>query len=87
MLYGNGFGAVSSPVVRGAGSQSGSLTPMPAIQIGGANADVAFAGLVSPGLFQFNVTVPPNTPDGNQLVTATSNGLTTQAGTVIAVQH
>ncbi len=87
VLYGNGFGAVSSPVVRGAGSQSGSLTPMPAIQIGGANADVAFAGLVSPGLFQFNVTVPPNTPDGNQLVIATSNGLTTQAGTVIAVQH
>jgi uncharacterized protein (TIGR03437 family) len=50
-------------------------------------AAVQFAGLVSPGEFQLNVVVPANIPDGDQTVTATYNGATTQAGTVIAIQH
>ena len=38
--------------------QSGALAPLPTIQIGGMPATVQFAGLVSPGLYQFNVVVP-----------------------------
>ena len=57
------------------------------IKIGGATATVQFAGLVSPGEFQFNVVVPSNTPDGDQPITATYNGLSTQAGTLLTVQH
>jgi uncharacterized protein (TIGR03437 family) len=60
---------------------------LPVIEIGSATATVQFAGLVSPGEFQFNVVVPVNTPDGDQSIEATYNGLTTQAGTLIAVQH
>jgi uncharacterized protein (TIGR03437 family) len=88
VLYANGFGTTSTPVVSGAMTQSGTLSPLPVIKIGGIGAMVTFAGLnVTPGEFQFNVVVPPNAPDGDSSITATYNGLTTQSGTLIAIQH
>ncbi len=88
VMYANGFGSTSTPVVRGSETQSGTLSPMPAITIGGIAATVTFAGLnVTPGEFQFNVVVPSSLASGDQPVTATYNGLTTQAGTMITVQH
>jgi uncharacterized protein (TIGR03437 family) len=87
VLYANGFGPTSTPVISGSILQSGTLSPQPVIKIGGTTATVQFAGLVLPGEFQFNVVVPPGTPDGDQPVTATYNGLTTQAGTLITIQH
>ena len=86
VLYANGFGSTSIPVVSGSETQSGTLSPMPVITIGGVSATVTFAGLVAPGQFQFNVVVPPSLPSGDQPTIATYNGLTTQAGTVITVQ-
>ncbi len=86
VLYANGFGQTSAPVVSGSIVQSGSLSPQPVIKIGGITATVQFAGLVSPGEFQFNVVVPGNTPNGDQPITATYNGSTTQGGTLIAIQ-
>jgi uncharacterized protein (TIGR03437 family) len=87
VLYGNGFGSTSVPVVGGSMAQSGTLSPLAAIKIGGTPAAVQFAGLVAPGEFQFNVVVPPKTADGDQSITATYNGLSTQAGTLLTVQH
>ena len=87
VLYANGFGPTSTPIVSGSIMQSGVLSPMPVIRIGGTPASVQFAGLISPGLFQFNVVVPPNTPDGDQSVTAAIQNLTTQSGTLLTVQH
>jgi len=87
VLYGTGFGQTSVPVVSGSLVQSGTLSPLPVITIGGAKATVQFAGLVVPGEFQFNVVVPPGTPDGDQTITATYNGLSTQAGALITIQH
>jgi len=87
VLYANGFGTTSSPVVSGSAKQSGNLLPLPVIKIGGATAMVTFAGLVLPGEFQFNVVVPSALADGNQPITATYGGLSTQAGTLIAIQH
>jgi uncharacterized protein (TIGR03437 family) len=87
VIYANGFGPTSPAVVSGSPAQSGTLSPLPAIQIGGATATVQFAGLVAPGEFQFNVAVPPSLANGDQPIAATYNGLTTQAGTLIAVQH
>ena len=49
VLYGTGFGAVDA---------QGRLLVNHTIVIDGLAADVAFAGLVGPGLYQFNVTVP-----------------------------
>jgi hypothetical protein len=39
-------------------TQGDSLSPLPTVTIGGTGDTVQFAGLISPGLFQFNVFVP-----------------------------
>ena len=88
VLFANGFGATSPPVISGAVTQSGSLSPIPVIKIGGIQANVRFAGLnVTPGEFQFNVDVPVNLTDGDQPITATFSGGSTQAGALLTVQH
>jgi len=87
VMYANGFGSTSTPVVSGSETQSGTLSPTPVVNIGGVAATVKFAGLVAPGEFQFNVVVPPSLANGDQPTMATYNGLTTQAGTLITVQQ
>jgi uncharacterized protein (TIGR03437 family) len=87
VIYANGFGPSSTLVVSGSSSQSGTLSPPPVINIGGIVAAVNFAGLVAPGEFQFNVVVPSSLANGDQPVTATYNGLTTQAGTLLTVHQ
>jgi hypothetical protein len=48
---------------------------------------VQFAGLVSPGLYQFNVVVPVTAPNGDNTLTAQYNGLTAQSGVLLTVQN
>ena len=86
LLFANGFGPTSVPIVSGSETQSGTLSPLPVVTIGGIQASVGFAGLIFPGEFQFNVTIPANVGNGDQPVTATYNGATTQAGTLITIQ-
>ena len=57
-IYANGFGPTTVPVSSGSSSQSGTLSPLPIVQIGSVNATVQFAGLVGPGEFQLNVAIP-----------------------------
>jgi uncharacterized protein (TIGR03437 family) len=71
VLYGFGFGLPSGgSLVAGSSTQSGTLPIRPSMQIGGQAAEVVFAGLVSPGLYQFNVVVPPTVSSGDNAVTA-----------------
>jgi uncharacterized protein (TIGR03437 family) len=86
VLYANGFGATSVPVVPGSMTQSGTLSPLPTVMIGSKQASVSFAGLVSPGFYQFNVTVPSSLTHGNYLLTATQNGFVTQNNVLLAIQ-
>lgn len=86
-LYLNGFGPTSVPVVSGSSTQSGTLPTMPEVRIGSSVATVSFAGLVSPGLYQFNVLVPESTADGEQSISATYRGQTTQSGLLLAVHR
>ena len=86
-IYANSFGPTSVPVAGGSVTQGGVLSPLPVIMVGGKTAAVQFAGLVSPGLFQFNVAIPANITDGDQPVAASYSGQSTQAGTLITVQH
>jgi uncharacterized protein (TIGR03437 family) len=51
VLYANGFGSTNVPVQSGSVTQSGILSPLPAVKIGGVPANVQFAGLVAPGNF------------------------------------
>ena len=85
VAYAVGFGLPSAGVTNGSSTQSGALSPVPQCQIGGSAAAVAFAGLISPGLFQFNLTVPA-TVTGNATLVCTSNGVSTPQGAVIVVQ-
>lgn len=87
VLYANGFGPTSVPLVSGASTQGGILSPLPTMQIGGVAATVTFAGLVFPGEFQINVVVPAGLADGDQPVTAAYGGQTTQSGAVLSVHH
>ena len=86
VLYANGFGATSSPVVSGSSSQGGALSPLPAVTIGGIAAQVSFAGLISPGLYQINVTVPSNAPSGDNAVVSVVNGSPVQPVPLITIQ-
>lgn len=86
VLFGTGFGPVdphtpSSDLV----SQPGRLTNQVSVRIGGSPAEVLWAGLVSPGLYQLNVVVP-DVPDGDQLVIAEIAGFHTQAGAYITIR-
>lgn len=85
-LYANGFGPTTPPVSSGSVSQVGALSSLPVIKIGGLTAAVQFAGLVDPGEYQFNVVVPSSVAAGDQALTATYNGATTQTGVVLTVQ-
>jgi uncharacterized protein (TIGR03437 family) len=60
---------------------------LPVIKIGDSTAKVQSAGLVLPGVVQFKVVVPESLADGDQPITAAYNGLSTQTGTLLTVQH
>jgi uncharacterized protein (TIGR03437 family) len=87
VLYGVGFGLPTTALVDGSATQSGPLPSPPAIQIGGASAAVQFAGVISPGLYQFNVTIPDVATSGENALTASYGGSTSPNGAVIAVQR
>jgi len=63
------------------------LVNPPTITVGGTPAQVTFAGLTAAGVYQFNVTVPATTPDGDIPVVAQLGALTTQSNITIPVQH
>lgn len=90
VLYGTGFGPTSPPTP--AGEIVASANPLEStsalrVTIGGVAAQVVFAGVTATGLYQFNVTVPASTANGDVAVVATIGGVHTQDGTVIPVQH
>ena len=83
--YAVGFGLPNTPITLGSASQSGSLSPLPVCTIGGNSATVAFAGLISPGLYQLNLIVPAGTPTGDNSVACAYGGLSTPPGDLISV--
>src|ERR1035437_3031536 len=87
VMYAVGFGLPGATLLNGSSSPFGTLTPLPVMQIGGAAANVQFAGINGfPGLYQFNVVVPPGTPDGDAQVSVSYAGAVTPVAT-IAVQR
>jgi uncharacterized protein (TIGR03437 family) len=86
ILYANGFGQTSVPLVTGSDLQSGALSPLPVVTIGGVQAEVLSANLIGVGEFQFNVMIPASVISGDQPLLATYNGQSTQTATVITIQ-
>lgn len=85
VIYANGFGPTSKAVVAGSMAQGGTLPTKPVVKIGGVQAKVTFAGLISPGLYQFNVVAPPGLDAKDQTIVATYEGHDTQQGTLLTV--
>jgi uncharacterized protein (TIGR03437 family) len=70
VMYLLGMGPTNPSVISGVGSPGAppaTVTPLPTVQVGGMNADVVFAGLTPAlvGLYQVNIRVPPNAPNGD----------------------
>jgi uncharacterized protein (TIGR03437 family) len=88
LLYGTGFGPTNPPLPTA--QLVTTPEPLPAnavaITIGGVAATASFAGLVSPGLYQFNVSVP-NLPNGDAAVLATIGGVATETGVSVTVRQ
>jgi len=82
-LYAVGFGLPTTALVNGSASQSGSLPALPVCKVGGTAAALAFAGLISPGLYQLNLTIPATAANGDNAVSCTYGGSTTPAGDLI----
>jgi uncharacterized protein (TIGR03437 family) len=88
VLFGTGFGATQPPI-----SATALVTaPLPIahpeefnLRIGGVDATIAYAGLISPGLYQFNVVVP-QVAAGDQPVVAELRGLLSQFPLLITIQ-
>jgi uncharacterized protein (TIGR03437 family) len=87
LLFAFGFGLPTTTLSNGSSSQTGPLPALPVIQFGNLPATVSYAGVISPGLYQLNVIVPANAPDGDNNVTVTYGGAAAPAGIKIAVQR
>jgi uncharacterized protein (TIGR03118 family) len=78
VLFATGFGL---PLASGEG-----LAVTPTIAIDGIDAEVTFAGLVGPGLYQFNVVVPPGVTLGQDvLVVGLSGNFETQPNAFLTI--
>jgi uncharacterized protein (TIGR03437 family) len=86
VVYAFGLGLPTTPLTGGASIQSGVLPAVPDVLIGGVRAQVAFAGLISPGLYQLNVFVPNALASGDSSFSLTYNGSSSPAGDLLSVQ-
>ena len=73
--------------MTGSLTQSGTLPSNPVVTIGGLSASVELAGLISPGLFQLNVVVPPSAANGDNAIVATYGGVSALNGLLLTVQR
>jgi uncharacterized protein (TIGR03437 family) len=56
------------------------------VRIGGVAANTLFAGIVSPGEYQFNVVVP-NVPNGDNAVAIEIGGSSSQPNVFLTIQR
>jgi uncharacterized protein (TIGR03437 family) len=74
-LYGTGFKNMVPGAVDSSTKPTSNLVR---VSIGSIPAEVRFAGLVGPGLYQIDVVVPPDLPSGDYPVSVSVGAITTQ---------
>jgi uncharacterized protein (TIGR03437 family) len=88
-LYATGFGPTNPAVPAGQlvskGAPLSDLTQLK-LTIGSAPMTVTFAGIVAPGVYQINATIP-SLQDGDQTIVATIAGIASQSGVAIVVKN
>jgi len=85
VIYAVGFGLPTASLTAGSATQSGILPSTPVCTVGSNQATVSFAGVISPGLYQLNMTIPTGTSAGDQPIACIYNGTGTPAGDLITV--
>jgi len=84
-LYGTGFGPATAAVAAGVVFQGAYATDNSVtVTIGGIGANISWTGLVGPGLYLINVTIP-SLPNGDHAVVATVGGIRTQASALLKI--
>jgi uncharacterized protein (TIGR03437 family) len=88
-LYGTGFGP-TSPALPSDAAVTGDAQTASAVTftVGGiatGPCSSCWAGMIGPGLYQFNIQIPPNAPTGDLVIVATVAGSRSQADSVISV--
>lgn len=85
-LFGTGFGPTGSSLAAGQNFGGAYPTNNPVtVSIGGQPATVLWAGLIGPGLYQINVTVPASLSDGDHSVIATVGSVSSSSSAVVKV--
>jgi uncharacterized protein (TIGR03437 family) len=85
LLFGTGFGSVAgAPPAGEAFAGAARLLSATRVRVGGRDALVEFAGLVSNGLYQLNI-VAPDLPPGEAAVTVLIDGVETQPGVLLTI--
>jgi uncharacterized protein (TIGR03437 family) len=88
VLYGTGFGPTSPPIAVGIVTDTTyNLSPTPTATLGGIPTTVGFAGLIAgfAEVYQFNVVIPTNAPNGDLPFLVKVNGAESFSG-LITVQ-
>jgi len=86
ILYGVGFGLPTTPITPGSSSQSASMPFAATCKVGGNPAAAVGPNLISPGLYQINLTIPNGTPSGDNSLVCTYNGVSTPSGDLTSVK-
>lgn len=84
VLFGTGFGPTNPPSPADRTAPAAPIAGAVVIRIGGTNAPFNFAGLVSPGVYQFNVVVP-DVPAGEQRLEIFVDGVQIQEAVYIPI--
>ncbi len=85
-LYGTGFGpATGAPATGTVFSGAYPTVNAVAVTIAGVSAFVSFAGLVGPGLYQINLTVPGGLSAGDNIVIASAGGFNSQSTALLKI--
>ncbi len=86
-LYGTGFGTTEIPTPEGEDFVGMYKLAHPVqIQIGSVPTDVNWAGVVAPGLCQFNIKTP-DLPDGDYPVTAVVSGVRAESAVRLRIRR
>jgi uncharacterized protein (TIGR03437 family) len=84
-VYGTGFGPTNPPSPTSQTVSQPAAMSLPAtVTIGGLNAQVQWAGIVSSGLYRLNVQIP-NVTAGDQPAQASVSGFQSVANVFLAV--
>ena len=86
LLFGTGFGPTKPASPVGQLINSAPLANQVTVRIGGVLATTQFAGIVGPGEYQFNIVVP-NVPDGDNLVSVSIGGSSSQPNVFLNIQR